>query len=111
MSRTPRLAFAVLALLGASSAFAGGEFDPLTGFGPASVAAPCAPASRPATAGLTRDQVKAELAAARAQGTSADFDVGMNYAQAPRAASGLTREQVREETRLALRASRAGSGS
>jgi hypothetical protein len=113
MNRKQLFAAAALAVLGTTSAFAGGEFDPLTGFGPAPARstprvavtqadrasverfdAGTAYAQAPASAsGLTRAQVKAELA------------------QAPTVQSTLTREQVREEARLALRAGRVGSGS
>lgn len=131
MNRKQLFAAAALAVLGTTSAFAGGEFDPLTGFGPAPARstprvavtqadrasverfdAGTAYAQAPASAsGLTRAQVKAELAQARADGSIADFDTGLRYAQAPTVQSTLTREQVREETRLALRAGRVGSGS
>ncbi|KQV95164.1 DUF4148 domain-containing protein [Rhizobacter sp. Root1221] len=120
---------AALALL-ASSAFAGGEFDPLTGFGPAPVKstprvavtqadraaverfdAGTAYAQAPkasANAGLTRAEVRAEFLRARNEGELVSFDTGLAYAQAPTRQSSLTREQVREETRLALRANESG---
>ena len=137
MNRKQIIAAAALALLGASSAFAGGEFDPLTGFPEAGhstttraqVLADVAAARAAGTlnvdrdnrlfadnavqSGLTRAEVRAELARARADGSIVDFDTGLQYAQAPKASSTLTREQVREEARLALRAkaARANSGS
>jgi len=101
---------ATLALL-ASSAFAGGEFDPLTGFSeaatPVAIDAAMAPArSIQATRanGVTRAEVRAEFLRARHEGELVSFDTGMAYAQVPVRPSTLTREQVRDETRQAMRA-------
>jgi len=131
MNRKQAITAAALALLG-TAAFAGGEFDPMTGFGPvgqstvtrAEVRAETtraratgdelvqydrgnqfavAPAST-----VTREQVKAEFARARANDDIVEYDRGNDFAKAP--ASTLTREQVREETRVALR-TRAARGS
>lgn len=133
MIRTHHIAAAALALLG-TSAFAGGEFDPLTGFGPvqstvsrADVRAQVAEARSAGTLGGTREdrmfdaavagsslsraEVRTELARARAEGSNDSFDVGTNYAQAPKTPSTLTREQVREETRLARGVRRGVQGS
>jgi hypothetical protein len=63
-----------------------------------------------ASAGLTRAEVRAEFLRARNEGELVSFDTGLAYAQAPTGRSSLTREQVREETRLALRA-KAARGS
>lgn len=110
------LTAAALALAG-TSAFAGGEFDPLTGFGaqaaPANrgvvaqkAAAPTASAA--SSVGLTREQVKAEFLKARAEGSIVNFDVGMEYARAPAGAS-RDREAVRAEARAAVRGGKSGS--
>lgn len=133
MNRKQALIAAALTLLG-SSAFAGGEFDPLTGFGNvqstvtrAEVRAQVAQARTDGNLSGTRDdrlfdtaiagsslsraEVRAELARARAEGGNDSFDVGMNYAQAPKSPSTLTRQQVREETRLARSSRRTANGS
>ena len=117
MNARTLIAAAALAFAG-TSAFAGGEFDPMTGFNlnpqPAAVKVAAKPAAAPASAtqaGLTRDQVKAEFARARDNGELVSFDTGIEYAQAPKATSTLTREQVREETRLALKNARVAAGS
>ena len=124
MNRKQLIAAAAFALIG-TSAFAGGEFDPMTGFGPvgqstvtrtdirldthrarATNEAPVAFdrgnqfAAAPAST-LTRAEVKAEFARARAEDDVVEYDRGNDFAKAP--ATTLTREQVREETRLALR--------
>ena len=122
---------ASLALVG-TAALAGGEFDPLTGYGAVSTAAPrvaAAPAAQraaverfdagtaylqaPAVASTTtRSEVRAEFLRARAEGDLVSFDTGVEYAQAPEGRSTLTREEVRAETRTALRArARNASGS
>jgi hypothetical protein len=123
---------ASLALVG-TAALAGGEFDPLTGYGAVSTsAAPrvaVAPAAQraaverfdagtaylqaPAVASTTtRSEVRAEFLRARAEGDLVSFDTGVEYAQAPEGRSTLTREEVRAETRTALRArARNASGS
>lgn len=114
------LAAVALAVAG-TSAFAGGEFDPLTGFGPqaapAPVAkkakAPAAPSAAPAASsassvGLTREQVKADFLKARAEGSIVNFDVGMEYARAP-AGESRDREAVRAEARAAVRGNKSGS--
>jgi len=125
MNRKQLVAAAAFALLG-TSAFAGGEFDPMTGFGPvgqstvtrAEVRADTLRAratgddlveydrgnefAKVPASTVTREQVKAEFARARASDEIVEFDRGNTFAKAP--ASSLTREQVREETRLALRA-------
>ena len=136
MNRKQLFAAAALAVLGTTSAFAGGEFDPMTGFGPVGqstltreqVKAEFARASKndeivrfdagiayvqapKVQSTLTRDQVKAEFARARDNGELVSFDTGIEYAQAPKATSTLTREQVREETRLALKNHRVAEGS
>lgn len=101
------VAAAALALLG-TSAFAGGEFDPLTGFNvPATAKAPAVakPAAAPASsAGLTREQVKAEFLKARAEGTIVSYDQGAEFAKAP-TGPGRDREEVRAEARAAVRKS------
>ena len=136
MNRKQLFAAAALAVLGTTSAFAGGEFDPMTGFGPVGqstltreqVKAEFARASKndeivrfdagiayvqapKVQSTLTRDEVKAEFARARDNGELVSFDTGIEYAQAPKATSTLTREQVREETRLALKNHRVAEGS
>jgi hypothetical protein len=119
------IATAALALLG-SSAFAGGEFDPMTGFGVVSTTTPrvtvkaadVATAERfdagtaylqapKATSTLTRAEVRAEYVRARDGGELVSFDTGTEYAQAPDTASTLTRAQVRAETVTALRGGKA----
>ncbi len=133
MNRKHLLAAALLAVAG-SSAFAGGEYDPLnqpaepaakSTVTRAQVQAELAAARaagelrsdrddrllpfRNVKSTLTREQVKAEYAAAVADGSIADFDHHRQYTRTPVAASTLTRQQVREETQAALRARRAGS--
>ena len=119
------VAAAALALLG-SSAFAGGEFDPMTGFGVVSTATPRAAVKAAdvaqverfdagtaylqapkAASSLTRADVRAEYLRARADGELVSFDTGTEYAQAPDTASTLTRAQVRAETATALRGGKA----
>lgn len=120
---------ASLTLLG-TAAFAGGEFDPMTGFGAVSTATPRVAAAAPAeratverfdagtaylqapvvASSTTRNEVRAEFLRARAEGEIVSFDTGVEYAQAPEGRSTLTREQVRAETRTALRA-KARNGS
>ena len=126
MNTRQALAATVLALLG-SSAFAGGEFDPLTGFGPVAATPRLAAKAdaRPAAderfdAGtayqqapkaastLTRAEVRAEFLRARADGEMVSFDTGIEYARAPQGSSTLTREQVRAETLTALRKAQNG---
>jgi len=121
------VAAAALALLG-SSAFAGGEFDPMTGFGVVSTAAPrvtvkaadVAKVERfdagtaylqapKAASTVTRAEVRAEYLRARNDGELVSFDTGTEYAQAPEAASTLTRAQVRDETTTALRGGKAST--
>jgi hypothetical protein len=136
MNRKQLLAAAALAVLGTTSAFAGGEFDPMTGFGPVGQstltrAEVRADYIRARDGGemvsfdtgteyaqapkfkstLTREQVKTEFARARDNGEMVSFDTGTEYAQAPKASSTLSREQVREETRLALKSRRTVEGS
>lgn len=110
---------AALTLAG-TSAFAGGEFDPLTGFGvqpaaatrsvvaPKAASAPAPAASAASAIGLTREQVKAEFLKARAEGSIVNFDVGMEYARAP-AGPSRDREAVRAEARAAVRGNKSGS--
>lgn len=121
MNTRPLVAAAALALLG-TSAFAGGEFDPLTGFGPVSTGPTrtSAPAAAPerfdagtaylqapkAGATVTREAVRAEYLRARRDGELTAFDTGTEFAQAPDAPSTLTRAEVRAETLAALRAAR-----
>jgi hypothetical protein len=110
------VAAAALALLG-SSAFAGGEFDPMTGFNlqqapAAAKAAPKAAARTPSTAvasGLSRDDVKAEFLKSRAEGSIPNFDVGNEYAKAPTTGVGIDREVVRAEARASIRGGKTGS--
>ncbi|MGE5865962.1 MAG: hypothetical protein ACM32J_12810 [Rhizobacter sp.] len=115
------LAAVALAVAG-TSAFAGGEFDPLTGFGPQAAPAPVAKkakapaaaasaapaASSASSVGLTREQVKADFLKARAEGSIVNFDVGMEYARAP-AGESRDREAVRAEARAAVRGNKSGS--
>lgn len=124
MNRKQIITAAALALLG-STAFAGGEFDPMTGFGNVGQSTVTRTDIRLDThrvratddvavsfergndfakapvSTVSRAQVRTELARARAEDDVVEFDRGFDYAKAP--ASSLTREQVREETRLALR--------
>lgn len=125
MTRKTLFAAALLAVAG-SSAFAGGEFDPMTGFGVVSTATPraavkataAAPVERfdagtaylqapKAASTLSRADVRAEYLRARADGELVSFDTGTEYAQAPDSASTLTRAQVRAETETALRGGKA----
>ena len=113
---TRHIAAAVLAFA-ASSAFAGGEFDPMTGFNlnPAPVATKAAaktaatPVAAKASTGLTREQVKAEFLASRNEGSVADsFEHGNDYARAP-AGVGRDREDVRAEAPASVRGGKSGS--
>jgi hypothetical protein len=134
MTRKNLLAAALLAVAG-TSAFAGGEFDPLRDYHLPTVQSTLtraevkADVARARAAGelrsdrddrlfvdnvagssLTRAQVKAEVAAAIADGSIENYDTRLEYARAPKVESTLTREQVREETRTALRSQRGRSG-
>lgn len=129
MNRNQALAAAALVLFG-SSAFAGDEFNPQTGFandgvgkaltseqvraetqaarknGPLNVTRDDLMfANDKKGPGLTRAEVVAELQRSRAQGEVLGFDQGDFFAR-NQVKSTLTREQVREQTRTALRASR-----
>ncbi|MEY4563657.1 MAG: hypothetical protein RLZZ618_2934 [Pseudomonadota bacterium] len=123
-------AAASLVLL-SSSAFAGDEFDPHTGFARDAAAAKQTRAQVvtqvlvaqsdgslavnrdvnpflgdvPRT-GLTRADVRRELALDRTQGVVPNFEVGSAHAVWNQPNSGLTRETVRAETLTALRAAR-----
>jgi len=95
---------AALALL-ASSAFAGGEFyREVAQPAPHEATTQAERAEAPKASGLTRAEVRAEFLRARNAGELVAFDTGMAYAQAPEHPSTLTRAQVLEEARLALRA-------
>lgn len=108
---------AAFALLG-SSAFAGGEFDPMTGFNldpapakTAKVAAPvkaAAPVS--ATSSVTREQVRAEFLRSRndLSDDAPSYEHGNDYAKAPAGAT-RDREDVRAEARASVRGSKTGS--
>jgi hypothetical protein len=112
------IAAAALALLG-TSAFAGGEFDPMTGFNldkaPAKtavaqpVAAKAAPASA-TSAGLSREEVRAEFLRSRNDLTddAPAYDRGNDFAKAP---AGATRDRdvVRAEARASIRGAKTGS--
>jgi hypothetical protein len=109
MNTRQLVAAAALALLG-TSAFAGGEFDPLTGFGaqvsPAPVVVAKAAKATVATSetGVTREQVKAEFLKARAEGTIVNYDVGSEYARVP---AGVSRD--RQDVTAEVRSAKAGS--
>jgi hypothetical protein len=104
---------AALAFAG-TSAFAGGEFDPMTGFNlnptPArAVTTSAAKPAAPASAGLTREQVKAEFLKTRNEDSVADnFERGNDYARAP-VGAGRDREEVRAEARASVRGGKSGS--
>jgi len=112
MNTKSTVAAAALALL-CSSAFAGDEFDPARDFPVPQVSA-AKPAQVPARgiqqnqyAGdfksvVTRAQVRAETAAARAQGGTPSFDIGDSYAHVPKTST-LTRDTVRAEARAKAR--------
>ena len=109
------VAAAALALLG-TSAFAGGEFDPMTGYNlnPTPVAAKAAPvkAAAPAasTAGLTREEVRAEFLRSRNDTTddAPAYDRGNDFAKAPAGAT-RDRDAVRAEARASVRGAKTGS--
>jgi len=115
MNARTLVAAAALAFAG-TSAFAGGEFDPMTGFNlnpqPTAVKVAAKPAAAPASAtqaGLTREQVKAEFLKSRNQDSVADdFERGNDYARAP-AGTGRDREEVRAEARASVRGGKSGS--
>ena len=135
MTRKNLFAAALLAVAG-TSAFAGGEFDPLRNYQLPTVQSTLtrtevkADVVKARAAGelrsdrddrlfvaneagstLTRAQVKAEVTAAIADGSIGDYDTRLAYARAPKVESTLTREQVREETRTALRSQQRGRSS
>ena len=96
MTRKTLFAAALLAVAG-SSAFAGGEFDPTRDY------------QLPVTQStLTRAEVKADVARARASGEQIRSDRDAHLIVQNVAGSTLTRAQVREETRTALRSQQRG---
>jgi len=113
MNTRTLIAAAALAFAG-TSAFAGGEFDPMTGFNlnpqpkaavTTTAAAKPAVAASATTAGLTREQVKAEFLKSRNEESATDsFERGNDFARAP-AGVGRDREEVRAEARASVRKS------
>lgn len=136
MNRKPLIAAALLALAATTSAFAGGEYDPLSLYAQPATASTLTRAdvkaelARARAAGelradhderlfqraetgstRTRAEVKAELAQAIADGSIAEFNTRGQYARAPKVESTLTRQQVREEALTALRSRRSAGES
>lgn len=115
MNTRQLVAAAALALLG-SSAFAGDEFDPMTGFhldpAPARTAkaAPVAAKARVSTGTVTREEVRAETLRSRNDLTddAPAFDRGNDFAKAPAGAT-RDREDVRAEARASIRGAKTGS--